>query len=64
MVFLWIPKTSIVQTHKNKNTHQENASGGQIGNWIINYKEPRLSSAVKEKRDEVESRKEKKEQLY
>lgn len=41
-------------------THQANTSGGQIGNWIINYKEPRLSSAAEEKRDvmEVERRKE------
>lgn len=34
--------------------HEENTSGGQIGNWIINYKELRLSSAGEEKRDEME----------
>lgn len=32
---------------KHSTAHQENTPGGQIGNWIINYKEPRLSSAVR-----------------
>lgn len=62
-VFLWIQKASADEIYKKKKKktpcQEENTSGGQIGNWIINYKEPRLSSAVEEKRDEMEVEKRK-----